>query len=358
MTDRFTPVQRFHLAQLWEQHHSVVAVQREYAQMFNLRRHDPRPQRKTILEAYDTAITVGLAHKPRGGSLRSVRTADNVQRVVDAVVQHPQTSQRRLSAQLDLSLTSINRILRDRGFHPYRLRHRHALNEEDFESRVDFASDFLSELEDSPDMLQRIISDEAIFHVNGRVNGWNCRFYAQENPDFVADEPLNSPKVVVWCGVSWKRIFGPFFFKDDHGVATTVDGERYRSMIGHFLLPELQGDEDFLEDRLFFQQDGATAHTARDTIRLLEENFPGKVISRRGDIQWPARSPDLTPLDFWLWGALKHRVYSTAIRSVVHLEQCIREEIETISVEERQSAILAFKGRLNKVISTGGGHIE
>ena len=108
--------------------------------MFNLRRHDPRPEGNTILEAYDTAIIAGLAHKPHGGSLRPVRTADNVQKVVDAVVQQPQTSERRLSAQLDLSLSEINRILWDRRFHPYRLRHHHALNKEDFESRVDFAS--------------------------------------------------------------------------------------------------------------------------------------------------------------------------------------------------------------------------
>ena len=212
MSQRYTPVQRFHLAQLWEQHHSVVTVQREYAKLFDLRRHHPRPQRKTILEAHETAITVGLAHKSRGGSSRTVRTIDNVQRVVVAVMEQPQTSQRRLSAQLDLSLSSINRILKDRGFHPYRLRHRHALNEEDFESRMDFATEFLSELEDSPNILQMMIfSDEAIFHVDGHVNGWNCRYYALENPDFVADEPLNSPKVVVWCGVSWNRIFGPFF---------------------------------------------------------------------------------------------------------------------------------------------------
>ena len=80
-----------------------MAVQREYVIMFN-----PRPEGNTILEAYDTAITVGLAHKPRGGSLRPVRTADNVQRVVDAGVQQPKTSQRRLSVRLDLSLSEIN----------------------------------------------------------------------------------------------------------------------------------------------------------------------------------------------------------------------------------------------------------
>ena len=65
MSDQYTPVQRFHLAQLWEQHHSVVAVQRTYARLFNLGRHDPRPKRETILDAYDTAITLGLAQKPQ-----------------------------------------------------------------------------------------------------------------------------------------------------------------------------------------------------------------------------------------------------------------------------------------------------
>jgi hypothetical protein len=329
-----------------------VAVQRTYARLFNLGRHDPRPKRETILDAYDTAITLGLAQKPQGGSVRTVRTKLNVRRVVNAVTQQPQTSQRRLSAQLNLSVTSINRILRDRGFHPYRLRLRHALNEEDFESRVDFASDILPQLDETPAMLQRIIfSDEANFHLNGHVNGWNCRFYARENPDFFIDEPLHSPKLVVWCGVSWDQIFGPFFFKDERGAATTVNGERYREMIVQFLLPQLQG-------QFFFQQDGATAHTARDTIRLLQANFPDRLISRRGDILWPARSPDLTPLDFWLWGAVKHRVYSTAIRNIDHLEERIREEIEAISDDERQSAILAFKERLHKVIETDGKHIE
>ena len=159
---------------------------REYVIMFN-----PRPEGNTILEAYDTAITVGFAHKPRGGSLRPVRTADDVQRVVDAGVQQPKTSQRRLSVRLDLSLSEINRVLRNRRFHPYRLLQRHEPHEEDT-----VCANFFSKLEDSLERLQKIT-----FQVKGHVNGWNCRFYAQENPDFVADEPLSSPKVVAWCGV-------------------------------------------------------------------------------------------------------------------------------------------------------------
>ena len=359
MSERYTPVQRFHLACLFEQYRSIIVVQRSYAQLFNLQRRDPRPKRETILEAHNTALTLGLAHKQRGGSVRTAHTDENIQRVVDAIEHQPETSQRRLSAQFNLSISTINRILHESGFHPYRLRHRHCLNDEDFESRVDFAIEILQLLDQDTDILKRIVfSDEANFHVNGNVNGWNYRFYAQENPEFVTEVPLNSPKIIVWCGVSWKRIFRPFIFKDEKGAGTTVNGANYRAMIEHFLLPQLQSDEDFSNGSLFFQQDGATPHTARETMDLLHKLFPNNVISRRGDIHWPARSPDLTPLDFWMWGALKHRVYSTPIRDVHHLEQRLRQEVDSISTEERQAAILAFKTRLDSVVRVDRHHIE
>ena len=47
---------------------------------------------------------------------------------------------------------------------------------------------------------------------------------------------------------------------------------------------------------MWFQQDGATCHTTRANMALLQETFTGRVISHRGDINWPARSSDLTPL--------------------------------------------------------------
>ena len=62
-------------------------------------------------------------------------------------------------------------------------------------------------------------------------------------------------------------------------------------------------------DNVCFQQDGATAHTSRRSLSLLREMFPGHVISLRGDIGWPLRSPDLTPCDFFLWCYLKATVY-------------------------------------------------
>ncbi|CAF4889820.1 unnamed protein product [Pieris macdunnoughi] len=74
---------------------------------------------------------------------------------------------------------------------------------------------------------------------------------------------------------------------------------------------------------MWFQQDGAKCHTARETIQLLHQSFPGRVISRFGDQNWPPRSCDLTPLDFFLWGFLKSMVYANKPTTT----QALKEEI-------------------------------
>ena len=51
-------------------------------------------------------------------------------------------------------------------------------------------------------------------------------------------------------------------------------------------------------DNVWFQQDGATAHTARISMDFLREVFPRRGISLRGDVNWPALLPDLAPCDY------------------------------------------------------------
>src|ERR1700761_3019106 len=80
---------------------------------------------------------------------------------------------------------------------------------------------------------------------------------------------------------------------------------------------------------MWFQQDGATCHTARETIQLLHETFPGRVLFRFGDKNWPPRLCDLTPLAFFLWGNLKSKVYAnkpTSTRALKEeIQRCINE---------------------------------
>lgn len=53
---------------------------------------------------------------------------------------------------------------------------------------------------------------------------------------------------------------------------------------------------------MWFQQDGATCHTAREALQLLHVTFPGRALSRFGYKNGSPRSYDLTPLDLFLWG--------------------------------------------------------
>ena len=147
-----------------------------------------------------------------------------------------------------------------------------------------------------------IFSDEAHFHLSGFVNKQNCRIWANENPRVIVEKPMYPERVTVWCGLWAGGVIGPYFFKNDFGQAATVIGVRYREMITDLLRPEI---EDMNLDNMWFQQDGATCLTANETMALLREKFNDRVISRRGEVNWPPRSCDLAPLDIILWGFLK-----------------------------------------------------
>ena len=67
----------------------------------------------------------------------------------------------------------------------------------------------------------------------------------------------------------------------------------------------------------------------------------GTVISRFGDIAWPARSPDLTVPDlFSLWGFLKDRVFRRRIMTIQELKPAIVDEVMAI-VEDLGGACTA-----------------
>ena len=64
--------------------------------------------------------------------------------------------------------------------------------------------------------------------------------------------------------------------------------------------------------RMYFQHDGAPPHS-REVRNFLNYRFPGRWIGRGGPHNWPARSPDLSPLDYCVWGWMKELVYSVKV---------------------------------------------
>jgi len=115
---------------------------------------------------------------------------------------------------------------------------------------------------------------------------------------------------------------------------------------------------DELEDDVWFQQDGATAHTSRRSLSILREMFPGNLISLHGDIGWPALSPDLTRCDFFLWGYLKAKVYERRPGTIEQLKLAIRQKVAAITPAITRKAMDNFRERLQQCVINNGRHLS
>ncbi|GFV68369.1 uncharacterized protein TNCV_1612811 [Trichonephila clavipes] len=126
----------------------------------------------------------------------------------------------------------------------------------------------------------------------------------------------------------------------------TVNGDRYRAMITNFFISELNNHD---VQELWFQQDGATCHTARGTIDLLKDTLGDRLISRFGPVNWPPRSCDLTQLDYFLWGYVKSLVYADKPQTFDHLEDNICHVIADIWPQMLEKVIENFTSRLDYI---------
>jgi hypothetical protein len=98
-----------------------------------------------------------------------------------------------------------------------------------------------------------------------------------------------------------------------------------------------------------FQQDGATSRTSSVSMNVVRNYFPNHVISKNGDIPWPARSPDLSACDFFRWGYLKSRVFQPpSPRNIQELKERIREEVARIPVAMLRSVMCNRRTRLTE----------
>jgi len=91
---------------------------------------------------------------------------------------------------------------------------------------------------------------------------------------------------------------------------------------------------------------------------VLNERFPDSWIGRGGPIPWPPRSPDLSPLDCFLWGYIKNIVYDEKIRNIQHLQERITSAIETVTRDMIQKTWQEIEFRFDVCRATNGTHTE
>lgn len=294
----------------------------------------------------------------RTGRPKSATGDEKALDVLLAIEEIPQISLREASEILDISHSSVLRILKRQKFHPYKLQLTHELNEDDFDRRMDFCEQMMERCNVDENFASNIVfSDEATFMLNGTVNRHNCRYWSRTNPHWMQEAHTQYPqKVNVWAGILRGQIIGPFFLNE------TLTADRYLQLLQTHIIPAITalfpGENGGIDNRIFFQQDGAPPHFAVHVREYLNNVFGNRWIGRRGSIEWPARSPDLTPLDFFLWGHIKNNVYKHRPRNVEDLKVRIAAEMRRVPAEVLQKATLEFKYRLGHCLAVNGAQFE
>lgn len=354
--ERLSPAQRLQIVQLfYENGRSTRNVFRALRATYGP--HN-RPTERTIrstISKFETQFS--LLDNTRPNRPHPARSEGNIGAVAESVHEDRELSIRRRSQQLGLSYSTTWRILRkDLSLKAYKIQLVQELKPTDLPNRFRFSRWALDKLAEDPLFSTKILfTDEAHFWLNGFVNKQNARIWGVEQPEEVQELPLNPEKTTVWCGLWAGGIIGPYFFKTEAGRNITVNGDRYRAMITDYLIPEIEARG---LDEIWFQQDGATCHTARETMALLRERFGEQLISRFGPVNWPARSCDITPLDFFLWGYVKSKVYMDKPATIEALEANITRVIGQIPLEILIRVIENWNYRMDVVNRSRGQHLK
>lgn len=322
------------------------------------------PTKRTIqtnVSKYAREGTSLNLNKNRSGRRRTVRTAENVERVRTMLDERPNEVSCRRN-HVGMSKTTFNRVTRENlKWHPYKIHLVQQLQPGDYGRRINFSRWFLNQCHNPRFMPNIIIGDEAIFQMNGEVNTQNVRCYAPRGhpPEDNKYEKSNSrEKFHVWIGLCGNgAIVGPHFFDRN------VNGRTYLDMLNEIAFPSIAREYQRFGDvfeRLWWFQDGAPAHGTREVRRRLSEVFENRVVALRHDVEWPPRSPDLTPCDFFLWGYLKQKVFATPPQDLQDLRRRIVDS--TNELRERpqfiRQAFEEMNKRTNLCFQRNGGHVE
>ena len=135
---------------------------------------------------------------------------------------------------------------------PYELHLLQHLKDTDKSARKDYSTQIQAMLEEDGFDDHLVFSDEATFHLTGKVDKHSTCIWGTEHPHSTLEHVRDSSKEKVFCAILKKPVYGPFFFE-----GTTVNSEAYLDMLQNWLMKLLFDGEqaDFI-----FQQDGAPSH--------------------------------------------------------------------------------------------------
>ncbi|XP_074101889.1 uncharacterized protein LOC141529286 [Cotesia typhae] len=248
----------------------------EAVRMYSLRHPNRRhPCARTFLRLVNRSRKTGnlLPNHREAGAPRNARNVENEEAIIAAVEDNPEIGIQGVVEELHLSYGTVQRTLKLEKLHGYHYQRVQELRAEDFPIRLAFCREILHRLDNNEFFIDKILfTDESTF---GRNNFWNTRtfhWYARENPHCtVVQNHQERFSINIWAGLHFgqRTVVGPHEFQDNLTAAVYVD----------FLENHLQelcnetGIQCRQYRRMWFQQDGAPAHTAGVSQAWLHASF-------------------------------------------------------------------------------------
>ena len=112
----------------------------------------------------------------------------------------------------------------------------------------------------------------------------------------------------LWCGILGNKIIGPHLFRE------RLNGQVYLNFLRNILSMLLEEVDLQRRQSMQLQQDGTPFHFQRRETPFTTV-YANKWIGMGSVNPWLPRSPYTTPLDYFLWGMVKDRVYQTSINN-------------------------------------------
>lgn len=276
---------RIFLLKKYYETRSFASVQSAFRVEFGVKTAPGHQIIQNIVKAFENT---GSVVPTRSKRQERTQKRDEAKNKLEIMVQNfPKLSIRKAASAIGVSPTLVFNILHD-DLHlkPYKFQQWQKLEPHDYEKRVEFATWFLNLRSDAKWFL--ICTDEAYFYLTLPINKQNNRIWSHSKPEEGIEIPLNDEKILVWCAISANKIYGVYYFED------SVNQHNYLEMLQNFFWPKHLRTSDY--KKYYFQQDGATPHTANAVQSWLTSKFSGKFIDKK---MWPPRSPDLNPCDFF-----------------------------------------------------------
>uniref|UniRef100_V5GHS2 Transposable element Tc3 transposase n=3 Tax=Anoplophora glabripennis TaxID=217634 RepID=V5GHS2_ANOGL len=326
------------------------------ARYLELYPNNRQPNHKLFKTLYDRLGETGSFRPKRDVGRPKVLAAEQEEDVLVRIAENTQTSTRRISSATGVSQPSVFRILHKEKLYPYHFRPVQQLMPQDPPGRFRFAQFLRRQQNADPTFYNKILfTDEATFTRRGVFNWRNSHSWELENPHLPREQHFQHEfSINIWCGILSDNILGPFV------LPRPLNGENYLNFLTNDLPLVLENIPLNLRQTFWFMHDGAPAHYSRPVREYLDISFRNRWIGRGSEVPWPARSPDLNPLDFYFWGNVKSLVYKDVIHTREELWAKIQESVNIIRDQQRSlfSVRQNFNERIKKCIENNGRHFE